>query len=76
MSPVGLELAIPASERPHTQALDSAATRIGFFTVIATVIVIIMKMTTTTTTTTKTTTPWGKSENFCLSLSRLPHGFP
>jgi hypothetical protein len=72
MSPVGLELVIPASERPQTQALDSAATRISFFTVIATVIVIIMKTTTTTT----TTTPWGKSENFCLSLSRLPHGFP
>jgi hypothetical protein len=29
MSPVGFEPAIPASKRPHTHALDSAATGIG-----------------------------------------------
>jgi hypothetical protein len=29
MPPVGLEPTIPASERPHTQALDGAATGNG-----------------------------------------------
>jgi hypothetical protein len=31
MLPVGFEPEIPASERPHTYALNSAATGIGFF---------------------------------------------
>jgi hypothetical protein len=43
MSPAGFELAIRASERPQTQALESAATGFGIFTVISTVILIIIK---------------------------------
>jgi hypothetical protein len=31
MSLVGFELAIPASERPHTHALDRAATGFGIY---------------------------------------------
>ena len=31
MPPAGFELAIPASERPQTHALDSAATGMGTF---------------------------------------------
>jgi hypothetical protein len=30
MTPAGFELAIPASERPQTHALDRAATGIGY----------------------------------------------
>jgi hypothetical protein len=35
MPPTGFEPAIPASERPQTQALDSAATGIGYMTVFS-----------------------------------------
>jgi hypothetical protein len=33
MPPAGFEAAIPANEPPQTHALDSAATRIGLFSV-------------------------------------------
>ena len=33
MPPVGFEPAIPASKRPHTHALDCAATGIGYYKV-------------------------------------------
>jgi hypothetical protein len=32
MPPAGFELAVPASERPQTHALDGAATGIGIWT--------------------------------------------